>query len=270
MKECIEMKTMKKLLPLSLALALALTVTACGKKEAAEKTHIDEEVLKAGVLTVGISTDYPPFESLDTQGNIVGYDVDMAKYLADQIKTKDGASYTLDFVQMEFSNIISALQTGQVDVGIAAFSYDPERDCLFTDPYYLSAQVVVVRKDSGIESLDDLKGKSIAAGTGTTGYAEAEKIENATVSSPGDYLQQFELLRVNQIDAVVCDKTVGEGYVNSGDDLMILDTLVEEDLCITVKKGNTNILNALNEAIGEFISSGTSDEYKATWDLLDE
>ena len=69
---------------------------------------------------------------------------------------------------------------------------------------------------------------------------------------------------------MVCDKTVGEGYVNSGDDLMILDTLVEEDLCITVKKGNTNILNALNEAIGEFISSGTSDEYKATWDLLDE
>lgn len=262
------MKNLKKLLPLGLA--LALTLTACGKKADAEKTHIDEEVLKAGVLTVGISTDYPPFESLDTQGNIVGYDVDMAKYLADQIKTKDGQSYTVDFVQMEFSNIISALQTGQVDVGIAAFSYDPERDCLFTDPYYLSAQVVVVRKDSGMETLDDLKGKSIAAGTGTVGYAAAEKIEGATVSSPGDYLQQFELLRVDQIDAVVCDQKVGEGYVNSDDDLMILDTMAEDNLCITVKKGNTNILNALNEAIGEFTSSGTSDEYKSNWGLLEE
>lgn len=261
---------MKKFATLGLALAMTLSLAACGNKEQEEKTHIDQEVIKAGVLTVGISTDYPPFESLDNQGNIIGYDVDMAKYLADHITTQEGEPYTVDFVQMEFDTIISSLQTGQVDVGIAAFSYDPERQCLFTDPYYLSAQVIVVKKDSGIQSTADLNGKSIVAGEGTVGYKAAEGIEGATVSSPGDYLQQFELLRVGQVDAVVCDQKVGEGYVNSGDDFVIIDTLAEDNLCITVKTGNTNIQSALNTAIAEFISSGTSDEYKANWDLLEE
>jgi ABC-type amino acid transport substrate-binding protein len=255
-----------KLAPLCLAAVMGLSITACGSKTA---SSMDDEVQKAGTLVVGISADYPPFESLDTNGNLVGYDVDMTNYLAQHLTTQDGQTYTVEFVQMEFSTIISALQTGQVDIGVAAFSYDPDRECLFTDDYYESAQVVCVRKDSGYTSLEDLKGKTIAAGTGTVGYSAAqEQIEDANMVTPGDYLQQFETLRVNQIDAVVCDATVAQGYVDSSDDFMILgDPLTEDNLCITVKKGNTNLQAALNTAIAEFKSSGTSDAYKETWGL---
>ena len=144
------MKMTKKLLPLGLALALTLTAAACGKKGDAEKTHIDEEVVKAGVLTVGISTDYPPFESLDTQGNIVGYDVDMAKYLADQIKTKDGKSYTLDFVQMEFSNIISA-RTFSVRTPDVSISVSPNRTDLIETRVIDGRKCLVIAIEDGVE-----------------------------------------------------------------------------------------------------------------------
>lgn len=263
------MKKFVKAISLCLVLVLTLALTACGGSgEATTAQHMDDEVLTAGTLVVGISADYPPFESLDNDGNLIGYDVDMAKYLADHLTTADGETYKVEFVQMEFSTIISALQTGQIDIGVAAFSYDPERQCLFTDPYYASSQVVCVRKDSGITSIDDLNGKTIAAGSGTVGYDKALEIEGANVVTPGDYLQQFEMLRVNQIDAIVCDAKVGEGYAESNEEFTILEEpLVEDNLCITVKEGNTKLLEALNVAIEEFMSSGTSDEYKEVWGL---
>lgn len=261
------MKKFTKLLALCLAAVLALSLTACNNSKQ-ETKHMDEEVMEAGTLVVGISADYPPFESLDTNGTLIGYDVDMANYLAEHLTTADGTAYKVEFVQMEFSTIISALQTGQIDIGVAAFSYDPKRQCLFTDPYYESSQVVCVRKDSGISSVEDLSGKTIAAGSGTVGYDKAMEIEGANVTTPGDYLQQFEMLRVNQIDAVVCDAKVGEGYAESDDTFMVLDEpLVEDNLCVIVKEGNTNLLDALNEAIAEFKDSGTSDAYKEVWGL---
>ena len=229
---------------------------------------MDDEVLEKGKLIVGISADYPPFESLDLNNNLIGYDVDMANALTAKLKTADGQTYVAEFVQMDFSTIISALQTGQVDVGIAAFSYNPERQCLFTDPYYLSAQVICVLKDSGINSLKDLNGKTVAAGDGTVGYDAAKEIEGVTMTSPGDYLQQFEMLKNNQIDAVVCDEKVAEGFLAGNDSLKILDEkLAEDNLCITVKEGHTFILEALNTAIKDFVDSGESDALKEKWSL---
>ncbi|MBR2545220.1 MAG: transporter substrate-binding domain-containing protein [Erysipelotrichaceae bacterium] len=243
-------------------------LAGCSKQQEKTVDSIDDEVLTAGTLVVGISADYPPFESLDTSNNLIGYDVDMANILAAKIKSESGAAYKTEFVQMDFSAIISALQTGQVDVGIAAFSYDPERQCLFTEPYYLSAQVIVVLKDSGISALKDLNGKTVAAGDGTVGYEAASQIEGVKMTSPGDYLQQFEMLKNNQIDAVVCDEKVAQGFVDTSDKLVILsEKLAEDNLCITVKKGNTFILEALNAAVKEFVSSGESDQLKTKWGL---
>ncbi|MBE6103547.1 MAG: transporter substrate-binding domain-containing protein [Erysipelotrichaceae bacterium] len=257
---------MKKII--ALLIIMLVVLTACGGQKEKTVDSLDDEVLKAGTLVVGISADYPPFESLDTSNNLIGYDVDMANSLASKIKTEDGKTYVVDFVQMDFSTIISALQTGQVDIGVAAFSYDPARQCLFTSPYYLSAQVIVVQKDSGISSLNDLNGKTVAAGDGTVGYDAASQIPGVTMVSPGDYLQQFEMLKNDQIDAVVCDEKVAEGFVSTSSNLVILsEKLAEDNLCITVKEGNTFILEALNKAVEEFISSGESDQLKEKWGL---
>ena len=94
-------------------------LAGCSGQQEKVVDSIDDEVLTAGTLVVGISADYPPFESLDTSNNLIGYDVDMANILAAKVKTETGTAYKVEFVQMDFSTIISALQTGQVDIGIA-------------------------------------------------------------------------------------------------------------------------------------------------------
>ena len=258
---------MKKLINILLAVLIILMAAGCSSDSNSEKT-LDSEVMKKGVLIVGTSPDYPPFESLDTSGNIVGADIDMINELVKYIKTAEGEQYTVEFVAMDFSTIISALQTGQVDVGISAFSYNPDRKCLFSDPYYDSAQVVAVGKNSGISSLADLNGKLVAAGTGTVGWDAASAIEGVKMTAAGDYQQQFELLRVNQIDAVVCDETVALGYVRSSDDFRILsEYLTEDKLCITVAEGNQNILAAINNAISQYNATSMPDQIREKWGI---
>lgn len=280
------MKTLKTIF----AAAMALSLAACGSASAssaaassaassassssssAQDTEtLDSEVMNKGTISVGISTDYPPFESLDNNGNLIGYDVDMINNLAGKMTTEDGTPYKVEFVQLEFDQIISALQTGQVDVGVAAFSYDPERQCLFTDPYYTSSQVVVVNSSSNYQTIDDLAGKLVAAGSATVGYdAAEEQIPDVKMQSGGDYLTQFEMLRTNQIDAVVCDEVVAQGYADNSSDFRILDKkLVEDNLCITVAKGHQAIVDALNAAIKEFVDSGESDALKKQWGLAE-
>ncbi len=261
------MKNFKKFACIALIAILTLALAACGQNDETADS-MDDEVITSGTIVVGICNDYPPFESLNTDGDLEGFDVDMANWLAEHLTTESGETYNIEFSQMDFSTIISALQTKQVDVGIAAFSYDPDRECLFTDPYYDSAAVIVVKEGSEISGVDDLANKKVGAGAGTSAYAAIEDIEGIDLVNSDDYLQQFEMLRVGQIDAVVCDETVAEGFVDNNSEFVILDEhVVDDELCVTVAKGNTNLQAALNDAIAEFIDSGAADELKEKWGL---
>lgn len=284
---------MKKLIAMMMALAILFTMGACSKQEApaasettaaaqtaeteaeAAQTEeapieaaavLDSGVLEKGKLIVGICSDYPPFESLDDEGNIVGFDADMAKYIGSVIVDSNGTPYEVEFVNMDFHNIISALQLGQVDLGIAAFSYSPDRKCAFSNPYYSSAQVVAVRADSNFNSIADLNGKLVVAGEGTVGYeAATEKIEGAEITSAGgSYLTMFEMVRTGQCDAIVADGTVAQTYVDNGG-FKIIDTLTSDELCITIKEGNDVLVEAVNKAIEQFNASGKCDELRAAW-----
>lgn len=264
------MNAIKKILATTLALSIgALSLVGCGgkKTEATGKAY-DKEVMTPGKLVVGISADYPPYESLGTDGKIEGFDVDMANELA-KYMGKDGKAIEVEFKNMDFHSIITALQAGQIDVGISAFTYDPERDCLFSDTYLISEQLVVVSKESGYKNLDDLTGKKIGAGTETTGAKAAEEnIKDAKISSPGDYTVMFEALKTGALDAVVCDGQVAKNYVAANSSLEILgDPLVKEENQIIVKNGNNELLKEINSAIAQFLASDAPQQLKDKWGI---
>ena len=102
-------------------------------------------------MLIGISPDYMPYEGLDSKGQLEGFDIDMTKWLFDYLN-ENGRNYTYEFKELSFDTIITALQSGQIDLGISGFTYDEEREGIFSDSYYDSAQVIVVDKDSDIQS----------------------------------------------------------------------------------------------------------------------
>ena len=170
--------------------------------------------------------------------------------------------------QMDFSTIITALQSGQIDLGVAAFTYNPERECLFSDPYLESKQVVVLPAGSTITSFDQFEGLTVGAGLGTTGEAAAkEQLIGANVVNTGDYTVMFEALKNGALDAVVCDGVVGENYAEANGFVVMETPLIDEENSVIVRTGNDALLEEVNNAIAQFRASDAYEEFKAKWGL---
>ncbi len=259
---------MKKLLTICLTLCLILGLAACGSSssnnEAPAANPLDEALLTSGKIIVGTSPDYPPFESLNAAGEVEGFEVDLLNGVMEVFNQQNGSSYTVELKQMDFSTIISALQANQIDVGMSGFTYSPERDCIFTTPHLVSRQVIVTREDTGINGPDDLVGKKVAAGTGTTGAeALAEVIGEENVLYPGDYTVMYQSLAAGQLDAVVSDEAVGDNYVKEFGLKKCETPLVNEEMSFIIKTGNTVLADAFNKALEEYMKT---DAYKALLD----
>lgn len=253
---------MKKTLLLIVTIVLAISIMAVGcQKQATQDGTFNDELQAAGKIIVGTSPDYPPFESLDEAGNLIGFDIEVMEAVADKMGIE------LEWSQMDFSLIISAMNSGQIDAGMSCFTFDPERDVIFSTPYLMSAQAVVVSADSDINTVADLKGKKLIAGLGTTGEKAANEIEGVEIVLPDDYMVGFEMLKNGQGDAVVCDYGVGVNYASQDGFKMLDETLQKEEMSVILKTGNTKLEEAINKAIEEFKQT---EEYTALvekWEL---
>lgn len=243
---------MKKLFKSLLVVALMFTMTACGKGDDSSNDSV--------TLTIGISPDYPPYESLDTDGNIIGFDADMVALFEDYLTEEEGVEYKLEFKQMDFSNIVTSLQGDQLDLGISGFTYDEKRVVEWSDPYTATAQVAVMPSDTNIKSVSDLEGKKIAAQTGSTGEDAAKAVKNADVVSMDDVQDIFTGLAAHQYDVAIVDIAVGQNYVDNGNFVYLDETLMDEENYIIAKKGNTEVIEKINKCIEKFLASDDYDQ----------
>lgn len=241
---------MKKLLFVLAMLAVVTMVFAGGTAE------------EGAAIRIGTSPDYPPFEALDEEGNLIGFDIE----LMDEVAAIMGEE--IEYVQLDFSVIISSLNSGQVALGLSGFTYNPDRDVLFSEPYYMSAQAIVIKAGSDIDSLDDLGDKKIVAGLGTTGEAAAvEAYPDAEMIYPDDYMIGFEMLKAGQADAVVCDLGVAQNYASQETYAMLDEYLQSEEMSIIVKKGNDELMTKINAAIIEFKATEAYTALLEKWEL---
>lgn len=245
---------MKKLLKGLLVCAMALTVTACGGGETKENTN---KTVKE--INVAVSPDYAPYESLDKDGEtIIGFDADMVALFPSYLND-DNTEYKFVWHQMNFDNIVTQVQAGQVDLGISGFTYDKERKVAWSNPYTATAQVAVVNKDSNIKTIKDLEGKTIAAQSGATGEKAAKSIKNAKVVSVTNVQEIFSALTSKQYDAVVVDLAVAQNYVKEQGFIMLEESLLDEQNFIIAKEGNQEMVDLVNKALDKFLAS---DDYK--------
>lgn len=212
-----------------------------------------------GVLVMATNAYFPPYEYYDN-GKIVGIDVDIAQAIADKLGLK------LQIQDMAFDSIITAVQTGKADIGLAGITVTDTRkkSVNFSDPYATGIQSVIVKQDSGISTLDDLQGKKIGVQLSTTGdiYA-SDTVANGGFGS--DNVEKYNTgndavmaLTQGKIDAVIIDNEPAKSYVASSKGLKILDTeYANEDYSACIAKNNTALLDAINGALSELKKDGT-------------
>ena len=242
---------MKKLLKVMLVCIMAVSFAACGGSS------------KKKIL-VGISPDYPPYESLKG-GEMVGFDIDMTKELFNIMK-ENGSDYDYEFKQMSFDTISTGLGSDQIDLGISGFTYHKEwENLLWSNKYNDSRQVALVANDSSIVSAKDLEGKSIGAQLAATGADVAKKIKKARVKEVKDVKVLIETLNSGGIDAIVLDEAVAKNYVKEAGYRMLEETLQEEENLIITNEKNKELMKEINMALDIFVKSDKYQELKAKW-----
>lgn len=247
---------MKKLLSLTLVLALtvAMFCGCSGDTSTESAAQGSSSTVKSGVLTMATNAYFPPYEYYEGS-EIVGIDAEIAAAVANKL------GLTLEIQDMEFDSIITAVQTGKADMGLAGMTVTDERLQMinFTNTYATGVQVVIVAEDSDIKSIDDLAGKKIGVQLATTGdiYAcDDFGTENVEEYNKGN--DAVLALTQGKIDAVIIDNEPAKNYVAANEGLKILDTeYVTEDYAACINKENTELLDQVNKALEELTADGT-------------
>ena len=219
-----------------------------------------DAVKKAGKLRIAVDTTYPPMEFEGTDGKVIGLDVDLARELAKLLKVE------AEFIVMPWDGILAGLQSNRYDIIMSAMNITPERQAQVNFvPYMSMGQVFVVKNTAKPVKIDkDLNARVVAVQVDTTSFAAVETIKKSGVkikdikTFPGA-TETFSALKANQADVIVTDEAVGKYYTGlDSKTFMVSGTAMKpEPIGIAVKKSDTKLLKALEEAMKTIKSNGT-------------
>jgi polar amino acid transport system substrate-binding protein len=212
---------MKKLVSVLLITMLSVSLlAACGTKSDSSNKASEDKADKK-VLVMGTSADYAPFEFIDTEkgDEIIGFDVELAKAVTKEL------GYELKIVDMDFNGLIPAIQSKKVDFVMAGMSATPERKKAvdFSDIYYKPLQLVVTKKDNGIKTIEDLKGKTVGVQLETIQEEKALEIQKSVdmkVENRGRIPEVVQELRTDRFDAVIMEEPVANGHMKANKDFV--------------------------------------------------
>ena len=232
---------------------LALTFVACSKGGSTEDTTAADDTAKE-TLVMATNAEFPPYEYHEGDA-IVGIDAEIAQAIADKLGME------LKIEDVAFDSIIPGVQSKKYDMGMAGMTVNEERlkSVDFSTSYAKGVQVVIVKEDSDIKTVDDIKDKKIGVQTSTTGdiYATDDfgedhitKYDNGAVA--------VQALVSGKVDCVIIDNEPAKSYVEANEGLKILETnYVEEEYAICFNKENTELRDKVNGALEELIKDGT-------------
>ena len=229
------------------------------------------QTVNPGFLTMATSADFPPFQFRSNAPHAIdgvdGICVAIAAIIAQELGLQ------LRIVDMEFTDIIPTVQAGQVDIGMAAMTITEERALSvdFTIPYYTDSQVILARAGAAIQSATDLAGLHVGVVHGYTGDWVVSNMEGiGEIVRLNSGAEAFTQLYARNIDAVVIDRIPAKSAVDHFPELTIIedsDAFPPENFGISIRQGNTDLLNAINAAIEHLIADDWIDGIAAAYIL---
>lgn len=261
------MKKLIKTVALATAVILSLTcLAACGQNGGGETTTAPPETstepetqapsitVTPGKLIMATNAAFPPYEYYEGK-QVVGIDAEIGELIAKKM------GLTLEIKDMDFNGILGAIEGGVADVGLAGMTVKEDRleHVNFSTSYCKGVQVVIVKENGSIKTLDDLKDKKIGVQQSTTGDSYATDDygeENVTRYDNG--AAAVAALQQGIVDAVIIDNEPAKAFVKGNAGLTILETVyADEDYAIAVAKGNTALLGKINEVLAELSADGS-------------
>ncbi len=252
------MKTLKTILLLIFALGLLTVFAACTSVLSDETsgaanngTAADETAPKT--LVMATDATFPPYEYAENSA-FIGIDVEIAQKIAEKLGLQ------LQIKNMAFTDIISAVQSKQADIGMAALTADETRLAVvnFSASYTTSVQSVIVIKDSDITAPALLAGKKIGVLQGTPAQVYCtEEFGQAAVMGYGTDADAGQALLQRQVDALVMDSGSAKTLAQTSEDFKLLDDNYKKDeFAIAVNKDSVSLLKKINSALAELKASG--------------
>ena len=248
---------MKKLKVLALVLAAALacmSLTACGGSSSGSGDASAAGGEETKTIVVATSPDYPPFESLENN-EIVGIEVDIMDLIAQDL------GMTVKYEQMDFDSVIPGVQAGKFDVGMSGITIteDRQKNCDFTDPYFLASQAIVVTADSPITCKADLEGKKISVQTGTTAeeYCMDNGYEVLSFTANND---AAAALTTGKVDAWVVDNEVAVALAAQQGLTVLDEAITSEPYAFAFAKGSDELVSSFNASLKKLMDDGSIQE----------
>lgn len=253
-------------------LALFAGGVSCGKEEAANRRSTLDRIIATRTLRIGMNPGYAPFEMVDSTGGMMGFDVDVAHFLASQV----GQDVKVEITKSDWDPIIANLNADKFDMIISGMTRTPQRAlrCAFTNPYFTTGQTLLINRakhaEGSVKSAADLDrpGVVVATRLGTTGEIVARKVfHKASIKTMDQETDAALEVEAGRADVMVYDQP----YVaitakqSGGRCWAILTPFTHENLAIAVRRDDFELKNWLDVALEELRGSGTWDSLYGKW-----
>ena len=255
----------KKLITGIVVVALACfgfaALAGCGGGQSSNQSS-DKSNDSKTTLIVGFDSAYPPYGFVGDDGQYTGFDLDLAQ----EVANRNGWDYKAEPVDWDAKDAL--LGSGQINCIWNGFTIEGREDnYTFSEPYMLNEQVVVVKKSSGINSLSDLKGKTVMTQVDSAALdvlegdqkALADTFKGGKAQTIGDYNNAFLQLNSGAVDAVACDLSIAQYQIAASPDsyVQLSDALSTEHYGVGFKKGDTEMADAVTKTLKEMYADGT-------------
>lgn len=261
---------MKKTLSTFLIMLLLITTfVSCKKANNGNGKDSLQKIKDKGTFVLGLDDSFPPMGYRDDNGDIVGFDIDVAR----EVSKRLGVELKPQPINWDVKEL--ELTTGAIDCIWNGFTVTPEREekLLFSKPYLKNRQVFIVKKDSGIFTLADLKGKKIGVQSGSSGevaFEESEIYDAKNVVGYPNFLMGIMDLNAGGVDAVVIDEIVADAQLQKSSvsaSMKVLRDLpiASEDYAIGFRKEDVELRDAVQNTIEDMKKDGTLKTISIKW-----